>query len=77
MPRRPQGQWRPTALIACAVHITKIATSEIKETHEAPRRPSPAADSRRAREVGKARAVCVKRERLRRFDAAGAAARWR
>ncbi len=33
MPKGPQGQKRPADVIGNAVHIAKIATGEIEETH--------------------------------------------
>ena len=76
MPKGPQGQWRPADPVACAVHVGRIATGEIEETYEAPRRPDPAADSRRASEGGKARAASLTAERRKQISAAGAGARW-
>ena len=63
--------------MACAVHVGRLATGEIQETYEAPRRPNPAADSQRASEGGKARAAGLTPERRREIAAAGAGARWR
>ena len=76
MPKGPQGQWRPADPIAAAVHVGRIATGEIEETYEAPRRPDPAADSRRASAAGKARAASLTPERRREIAASGADARW-
>ena len=76
MPRGPQGQWRPSDLVACAVHVAKLVTGKIEETYEAPPRPSPAADNRRASEGGKASAASLTAERRREIAAAGADARW-
>ena len=56
MPKGPQGQWRPADPVGCAVHVRRIATGEIEETYAPPRRPDPAADSRRASKAAKARA---------------------
>ena len=76
MPKGPQGQWRPADPIAAAVHAGRIATGEIEETYEAPRRTDPAADSRRASAAGKARAASLTPERRREIAEAGAVARW-
>ena len=76
MPKGPQGQWRPADPVACAVHVGRLATGEIQETSEVPRRPNPAADSQRASEGGKARATRLTTERRREIAAAGADARW-
>lgn len=76
MPKGPQGQWRPADPVACAVHVGRLATGEIEETHEAPRRQDPVEDSRRASEGGKARAASLTPERRREIAAAGASARW-
>ena len=76
VPKGPQGQWRPADPVACAVHVGRIATGEIHETFEAPRRPDPAADSRRASEGGKARAARLTVERRREIAKAGAGVRW-
>ena len=76
MPKGPQGQWRPADPVGCAVHVGRIATGEIEETHDAPRRPDPTADSRRASAAGKARAASLTPERRREIAASGADARW-
>ena len=76
MPKGPQGQWRPADPVACAVHVGRIATGEIQETHEAPRRKDPVGDSRRASEGGKARATKLTADRRREIAAAAAGARW-
>ena len=76
MPKGPQGQWRPADPVACAVHVGRLATGEIRETFEAPRRQDPVGDSRRASEGGKARAANLTPERRREIAVAGADARW-
>ena len=76
MPKGPQGQWRPADPVACAVHVGRLATGDIQETSEAPRRQDPVGDSRRASEGGKARAASLTPERRREIAAAGAGARW-
>jgi len=76
MPKGPQGQWRPADPVGCAVHVGRIATGEIEETYDAPRRPDPAEDSRRASVAGKARAASLTPERRREIAASGADARW-
>ena len=76
MPKGPQGQWRPADPVGCAVHVRRIATGEIKETYAPPRRPDPAADSRRASKAAKARADSLTPERRREIAATGSAARW-
>lgn len=38
MARGPRGEWRPPDPVARAVHIGRIATGEIEETFEPPRR---------------------------------------
>ena len=77
MPKGPQSQWRPADPVACAVHVGRLATGEIQEAHEAPRRQNPAADSQRASEGGKARVASLTAGRRREIAAAGADARWR
>ena len=77
MPKGSQGQWRPADPVACAVYVGRLATGEIQETYEAPRRSNPAADSQRASEGGKARAVSLAPKRRREIAVAGTAARWR
>ena len=57
MPRGPNGEWRPADPVAAGVHIGKLATHEIEETFEAPPRPDPVDDSRRASAAAKARAA--------------------
>ena len=79
MPYGPKGQWRPAATGACAVHVMKIATGEIQETFEPPKRPDAdhAAATRRATKAGKARAASQTPEKRREQAKAAAAARWR
>ena len=76
MPNGPNGEWRPSAAGACAVHVAKIATGEIEETFESPPRPDPEADSQRASAAGKARAASQTPEQRRELARTGAAARW-
>jgi hypothetical protein len=76
MPKGPQGQWRPADPVACAVHVGRLATGEIQETHEAPRRKDPVGDSRRASQGGNARAASLTPERRRNLAAGAANARW-
>ena len=76
MPKGPQGQWRPADPVACAVYVGRIATGEIQEISEAPRRSNPASDSQRAIEGGKARAAGLLPERRREIARSAAAARW-
>ena len=59
LPYGPKGEWRPAETGACAVHVMKIATGEVEETYEPPKRPyaNPAEASRRASKAGKARAA--------------------
>ena len=76
MPKGPRGEWRPADPTGCAVHVARILTGEIEETYEAPRRPDPAEDSRRASKAAKARADSLTPERRREIARAGAEARW-
>ena len=76
MPKGPNGEWRPAETGPCAVHVMKIATGEIEETFEAPQRPDPVADSRRAAKAGKARAASQTTEERSQQGRAAAAARW-
>ena len=76
MPTGPSGEWRPAAPGACAKHVMELATGQREETYEAPPRPDPAADSRRASKAGKARAASMTPERRREVAQAAAAARW-
>lgn len=76
MARGPQGEWRPDDLIACAVHVAKVATGQIEETYgaapdaiqEAP--PTPAVAGRRAR------AATLTAEQRRSHARGAARARW-
>ena len=77
MPKGPQGPWRPADAVGCAVHVGRIATGEIEETYEVPRRPDPAVVSRRAAAVGKARSASLTPERRREIAASGASSWWR
>ncbi len=74
MPRGPQGQKRPADVVGCAVHVMKIATGEITETLDEPKRNPNRAKGGRA--GGKARATALAPERRREIAAAAAAARW-
>ena len=76
MPTGTGGQWRPADPVAVAVHVAKLATGEIQETNEAPPRPDPVADSRRASTAGKARAAQMTDVERSALGRAGAAARW-
>lgn len=62
----------PADPVACAVQVGQIAT-EIDETHEAPRHPNPAADSKRGE---KARDAKLTVERRTEIAAACVGARW-
>lgn len=79
MPRGPQGQWRPAAPIACAVHVGRIATGEIEETYEpSPQaKLDPAVTRARARKGGKARAKALSSVRRSEIAKAAATARWK
>lgn len=76
MPKGPNGEWRPAAPGACAKHVMELATGQREETHEAPPRPDPVADSQRASKAAKARAASQTPERRREIATAAAAARW-
>ena len=76
MPYGPNGEWRPADDRACSVHVMKIATGQIEETYEPPRRDADhAAASRRASKAGKARAASLTPERRREIAKAAATAR--
>ena len=77
MPNRPQGQWRPVDLVACAFHVGRIAIGPIAETYEASSPPRSAADGGRASEGAKARAANLTPERRRDIAALGTDARWK
>ena len=74
MPKGPQGQKRPADVVGCAVHVAKIATGEIEETLDEPKRQPNRAKGGRA--GGKARAASMSSERRREIAAAAASARW-
>ena len=76
MPKGPNGQWRPADPVAAGVHIGKLATHEIEETFEAPARPDPADDSRRASAAATARAASMTPEARSASAKRAAAARW-
>jgi len=78
MPRGPNGEWRPADPIAAAVHVGKIATGQIDETFDPPRRQDVdhAEVSQRASKAGKASAASRTPEQRRALAKAGAAARW-
>ena len=77
MPKGPQGQWRPAAAGALAVHVCKIVTGEIAETYDPPRKASGnTSASRRASAAGKARARALTPKRRREIAVAAAEARW-
>ena len=77
MPYGPNGEWRPADDRACSVHVAKLATGEIEETYEPPRRDADhAAASRRASKAGKASAAGQTTEQRSARGKAAAAARW-
>lgn len=77
MPKGPQGQWRPAATGALAVHVCRIATGEISETYEPPRKDADhTLASQQASKAGKARAAVLTPERRSEIAVAAAAARW-
>ena len=77
MPHGPRGEWRPAETGPCAVHVMKIATGELEETFEPPKRDADhVAASRRASKAGKARAASQTPEERRDQARAAAAARW-
>lgn len=41
MAHGPDGQWRPRGAGACAVHVMKIATRQIQESRERPKKAKP------------------------------------
>ena len=77
MPKGPRGEWRPADPVAAGVHIGKIATHEIEETFEAPPRPDPVGDSRRASQGGKARAASMTPDERRASAKRASDARWK
>ncbi len=77
MPRGPQGQWRPSGDIACAVHVGRIATGEIEESEQPPSSYSSEVEIERARKGGKARAASLSTERRREIATKAAGARWK
>lgn len=78
MPKGPKGKWRPADPIACAVHVGKIATGEIEETHEAPvPKMPPAKRKARSRKDGLARADSLTPERRHEIAAKAVSARWK
>ena len=77
MPKGPNGEWRPAATGACAVHVMKIATGEIAETYDPPELDTDhAANSQRASKAGKARAASLTPARRKQIAKTAAAARW-
>ena len=77
MPKGPQGQWRPAAPIACAVHVGRIATGEIDETYDPSQQVEldPEVTHARASKGGRARAEALSPERRREIAKAAATAR--
>ena len=63
MPKGPQGQCHPSGAGALAVHVCRIATGEIEETHEPPADSGNTIASRRASIAGKARSAALTPER--------------
>ena len=77
MPKGPQGQWRPAGAGALATHVCRIATGEISETYEPPRKDAGhTRASQQASKAGKARGRALTPERRREIAMAGASARW-
>ena len=79
MPFGPKGEWRPADDRACSVHVAKLATGQIEETYEPPRRADAghAAASRNAGKAGKARAAKMTPEERSAAALRAAQARWR
>ena len=77
MPKGPQGQWRPADPVAAGVHIAKLATGELVETHKPPASTrSPREASQQAKKANAARNAKLSPERRREIAKAGAEARW-
>ena len=77
MPRGPQGQWRPSDPVAAGVHIAKIATGELAETHKPPASTrNPREARQQAKKANAARNAKLSPERRREIAKAGAEARW-
>ena len=76
MPKGPKGEWRPTSTVAAAVLVARLSTGEIQETCDAPSRPDPEADQKRARKGGKARAASMTPQQRSDLGKAAASARW-
>ena len=72
MPRGPKGEKRPADVIGNAVHVMRIATSEIEEDRGAA--PERAKGGRRG---GKARARRLTAQQRSEIAHAAAAARWK
>ena len=75
MPKGPKGQKRPADVIGNAVHVMRIATSEINEplTDDGKNKAAVALGSK----GGKARAKKLGVRRRKEIARAGAAARWK
>ena len=39
VPKGPDGQWRPRGAGTCAIHVMKIATGQLEESPEPPKKP--------------------------------------
>ena len=77
MPRGPKKQWRPAGTAECAVHVMRIATGELDETFEPPKREPDDDASERASVAGKARAASLTPERRAEIARNAANARWK
>jgi hypothetical protein len=75
MPKRPTGQRRPADVVGNAVHVMRIATSEIDEatTHDGKNK----AAVELGRKGGKARAQKLSAKKRREIAKRAAGARWR
>ncbi len=73
MPSGPQGQKRPADVVGCAVHVAKIATSEIEDVSARPRQPKKANGGRIG---GARRAKSMTSERRSEIAQLAAQARW-
>lgn len=73
MPAGPQGQRRPADTNACAVHVCRIATGEIKEDALSAQQT---ANSSNGRAGGKARASILSPKRRSEIARKAARARW-
>jgi hypothetical protein len=77
MPKDPKGRRRPADVITNAVHVMRIATSEIEEPPDTRNQAALTLSRLGASKGGKARAKSLSASKRKEISARGVKARWR